>query len=69
MAKPLPQTVRAPLSFQLIVLDGRRKFLQSRKVQTLEALFPILALILKAEVVQTVSIRKLNPKANKVAHQ
>ena len=58
-----PQSVSvSPATFQLIVLDRRRKFLSSQKCLGIEAVLQHLQHLLGHDIVATVSIRRLEPK-------
>ena len=65
-AKTRPQSVWGALgvtpTFQLILLDSRRKFLSSQKCLGIEVVCQHLQRLLANEVIATVSIRRLQPK-------
>ena len=52
----------SPATFQLIMLDGRRKFLSSQKCLGIEATIQHLKRLLTHETIATISIRRVSPK-------
>ena len=52
----------SPATFQLIMLDGRRKFLSSQKCLGIETTLQHLKRLLTHETIATISIRRVSPK-------
>ena len=52
----------SPATFQLIMLDARRKFLSSQKCLGMEATLQHLKRLLTHETIATISIRRVTPK-------